>query len=310
MKVFPGFHSLRHFAFLLLFSLGWSAAETDGPPFLWAIQGEEPSYLFGTIHSPDPRITRLKPEVREALLESDAVYTEVALDERNLERMMRATQRKGDRSLESILGSRLYAKLDRTLQDIDPRIGAEALEGQKIWAITLTVEMLEHQLRYQGQPALDILLWNFARVQELERGSLETIAEQIDAFESLTVPEQVTMLEQTLDYHVEHLAEGRSPLEELVEAYLSGSLDRLGQLILEQIDLEDPVGAKLFQALFTDRNQRMAERIHQKLQDHPGSTFFFAVGAAHFWGEGSILELLRQKGHKIERVAAAPAAAQ
>lgn len=310
MKIFPGFHPLRSIAFLLILSLGWPAAETDGPPFLWVIDGDQPSYLFGTIHSPDPRVTRLKPAVREALLESDAVYTEVALDERNLQKMMQATERKGEKSLETILGPELYRKLDRTLQDIDPRVGAEALEGQKIWAITLTIEMLEHQLRYQGQPALDILLWNYAKVQELEKGSLETIAEQVAAFESLTVPEQVTLLEQTLDYHIESLAEGRSPLEELVDVYEAGDLERLGALIQEQVDLEDPVGAKLYRALFTDRNQRMAERIHRKLQDHPDSTFFFAIGAAHFWGEGSVLELLRQKGHKIERAAPIPASAQ
>ena len=42
-------------------------------PYLWRIEGETPSYLFGTIHLPDPRVTTFHPEVVKAIRGADAI---------------------------------------------------------------------------------------------------------------------------------------------------------------------------------------------------------------------------------------------
>ena len=40
-----------------------AAAEAPANPLLWRIEGDRSSWLFGTIHLPDPRVVTLAPEV-------------------------------------------------------------------------------------------------------------------------------------------------------------------------------------------------------------------------------------------------------
>jgi uncharacterized protein YbaP (TraB family) len=49
-------------------------------PFLWRIDGETPSYLYGTIHLPDDRVLALPDVVREAIESSDGLYTEIPME--------------------------------------------------------------------------------------------------------------------------------------------------------------------------------------------------------------------------------------
>ena len=50
-------------------------------PFLWEItpQKGKKSYLFGTIHIPDPRFKDLHPHLNQIFQEADAVYGELDL---------------------------------------------------------------------------------------------------------------------------------------------------------------------------------------------------------------------------------------
>ena len=48
-------------------------------PFLWRIETPVPSYLFGTIHLPDDRVTTLPTVVQQVLDSIDALYTEIPM---------------------------------------------------------------------------------------------------------------------------------------------------------------------------------------------------------------------------------------
>lgn len=54
--------------------------------------------------------------------------------------------------------------------------------------------------------------------------------------------------------------------------------------------------------LLAKRNRRMAERIAKKLRAAPDKSHFFALGAMHYVGQSSVLELLRKEGFKIDRI--------
>lgn len=53
--------------------------------------------------------------------------------------------------------------------------------------------------------------------------------------------------------------------------------------------------------MLTDRNELMKERAKEYLSD--GKKVFFVVGAAHMCGEGGIIQLLKNEGYNIKRVA-------
>ena len=55
-------------------------------------------------------------------------------------------------------------------------------------------------------------------------------------------------------------------------------------------------------ALFTQRNRRMAARIHGKRLIAPQKSYFFAVGAGQLPGPDGVLKLLEKLGYKLTRV--------
>jgi uncharacterized protein YbaP (TraB family) len=112
------------------------------------------------------------------------------------------------------------------------------------------------------------------------------------------------MLRATLDDMEKARRAGRKPLEEMRLAYLSGDLAKIDQAMNEwTASLDDALEKKFLEALITQRNKHMAERMAAKLQAEPGKSFFFAVGAAHLHGSEGVLALLEKAGWKTTRVA-------
>ena len=57
-----------------------TAVRATDKPFLWRIEGTAPSYLYGTVHVPDPRVLELPEIVRRAFDASDVFNAEIPLD--------------------------------------------------------------------------------------------------------------------------------------------------------------------------------------------------------------------------------------
>ena len=49
-------------------------------PWLWIVEGEKPSFLYGTIHVPDDRVLALPEVVEEAIGLSDGLLCELKMD--------------------------------------------------------------------------------------------------------------------------------------------------------------------------------------------------------------------------------------
>jgi uncharacterized protein YbaP (TraB family) len=66
---------------------------------------------------------------------------------------------------------------------------------------------------------------------------------------------------------------------------------------------------KQIEKLFLDnllhkRNRLMRDRVLANLKAAPGKAHFFAVGAAHLYGEDGLVEQLRKSGFKLTQVGA------
>lgn len=269
-------------------------------PFLWVIEGEVPSYLYGTIHIPDERVTTLPAVVDEALARADAVYTEIELDVVALARVAGGVMLEEGRTLRELLPddlrTRLVAYLERKGYSLD------GFDATKPWVLATQLPLLDHLEEIMSKTPLDLVLYERARREGKQVGGLETVDEQLGVFEGLTLEEQVAFLEVTLDDVLEAEAEGSSALEELVEVYLGGDEARLAEEMNAWVGEDEPVMLKLERALIVDRNARMAQRILEKLEANPGTSYVFAVGAAHFPGEYGILNLLATEGVDAQRI--------
>jgi uncharacterized protein len=280
-------------------------------PFLWKIEGPVPSYLYGTIHVPDARVTNLPPSVLQAFASSAAVFTEIPMDGALQLGMMGKMMLPGDQSLSEVVGPELYTRLSQAIQRSLPKDspGAMAtamtamLTRLKPWAAMLQLTMIEFLPDMMaGNKALDTMLFDRAKSEGKETGGLETIDEQLAVFEVLTMDEQVRLLKLTLDTMDEAHKAGRSQARELIEAYLTGDLDKLADMSNESMKGEAELQKKFMARALDGRNVVMVDRLLAKRAERPTKVCFFAVGTLHYAGAEGILSLLEKKGLKVTRV--------
>ncbi|MDH3695202.1 MAG: TraB/GumN family protein [Gammaproteobacteria bacterium] len=271
-------------------------------PFLWRIEGERSSYLFGTIHVSDPQVTTLSTVVEQAFQNSDAVYTEIPMDMQTQFAAVQGMILPGGKTLPEILPVDVIARANSYLGNIMPGMSLDAMGQLKVWAIALTLPLLESQLKNLGAEPLDMALYNRAVAEGKEAGGLETADEQISIMDRMSAAEQERLLTDTLDYLDDAKQRGVDIMDEMAAEYLKGDLEGLGRLMTKYLDITDPFYDKLMDSLLIARNQLMAERVDVMLNANPGKSFFVAVGAGHFWGEQGVQKLLRGKGYSVTRV--------
>jgi uncharacterized protein YbaP (TraB family) len=115
------------------------------------------------------------------------------------------------------------------------------------------------------------------------------VDEQISAMHSLSYQEQADLLVQS----IQDVKEGPKNSDvDLMKYYIAQNLDSLLAMSDEQ-----QMPPKLYKAMITDRNIRMADRMEVFIQKQ-GT--FIAVGALHLPGPGGVIDLLRKKGYKVE----------
>jgi uncharacterized protein YbaP (TraB family) len=258
---------------------------------LWKIDapGIKSSYLFGTIHSDDARVTALHESVTQALDASGHVVMEARIDGDAIAYMAEAMYFNDGRTLEQVVGKKLYADSVKALTARG--IPALGIEKQKPWAVMMTLSM---PTPTTGE-YVDLILENRAARLDKSITGLESIEEQIAVFDGLALPDQIALLEEV----VQTQGQFKKELEDMIKAYLARDLASLAELT----DRHTPGDARIHQTvtdrLLTKRNTRMAGRITPILKQGGA---FIAVGAAHLPGKTGLLNLIEQAGYRVTSV--------
>lgn len=293
---------MRPIALLLLVLLiapASQALELDRviKPVLIELDTEPPSWLFGTIHLPDPRVTRLHPEAAQAFDRADAVFTEVPMDSKSTMQMGLKSLRSDGRTLLDVLPDSTWKRLDEQLRRIHPMLGAKLLLPMKTWAVYGGMLLFESRMQYPGARPLDWQLYNKAVESGKSVGGLEQIEEQIRIFEHFSESEQQQMLLALLDEMERFERRNENITEFMIQWYLSGDFGRFEELLKTMpMAADENLREELEQRLVYDRNARFAKRIADIIHENPGKSLFFAVGAGHLGGERSIQAWLEQEG--------------
>ena len=261
---------------------------------LWKIgtDSPRPSYVFGTIHSADPRVVRLPPAVQAAFDESEHFCLELVLDARASSVLAQRMVLAQGQSLREVLGGPLF---DATVPVMAQRgVPEHALLRLKPWAVVMLLSGPRHKT---GQ-VLDLSLYEIARQQGKSICGLETVEEQVAVFDTAPVEEQVILLRDS----VTRYAEQSALLPRLIERYLARDLAGLVSLSQESGPTDAAVKRVVYgfmQRLLAQRNPRLLERMDAPIRDGGA---FIAVGALHLPGEQGVLRLLHQHGYTLEAV--------
>ncbi len=285
---------------LLLASLLLPAAGASGDPVhaegvLWRVEGPgetQPSHVFGTIHSDDPRVLDLDPAIERTFRSSRHYAFELDFDADIRQAMARAMFDRAPPTLDEQLGDEAWQRARRAAQARG--IPGDALPLMEPWALAITLSLPA----MDPAATLDRVLFQRASDRGRPVTGLETAEEQIALFADLSEAEQLDLLRTALDV----VEEGRlAPMfESLTAAWLRGDLATLMEIAGNNPMLPDGDRNDAFMTRVVDeRNERMVERM-QPLIDRGGA--FVAVGALHLPGERGVLRLLEEAGYTVTPV--------
>ncbi len=313
MTIAQGKNMLLNLLCGLIFGLGQVAHADDAPdvkhpvyPCLWEVSGkglEKSSYLFGTCHSSDPRITTLHPEVQKAYDSADAVYGEIKYDAEAIAKVTDLVVRKDGKTVSEHVGEELTERANKFMKDINPELSLQAgLNHLNTWSAALELSKLKN--KFQNGKVLDDILLEKAEAKGKHTEGLETIDGMLSTFNFMNYEQQIIFFETCLSF-VEYEGE----LEKIEDVYIYQSPDVIGDYVKKhwnlKIDDREPTKEEaelkdlLFYKMLDKRNVAMAKKVSQKLQESPHQTHFVAVGAAHYSGETAIQGLLEKEGYTI-----------
>ncbi len=274
----------------------------------WKISDDQGrvSYLFGTVHSTDPRVKQLPAQVRQALETAQSVAVEIDnLNEKTATQIVQQlpglffTMQGQDKQLDQVLSSQDYATLLEASKSAG--IPANLLPILKPWFASVNFFAVPgcEKLRINSKiSVLDAQITQFARSNGTPVIGLESIEEQYMAFSTLPFNHQLTLLEDRI--HTRTLL--ADMYATTVDLYLSRQLELIMPLsILYSKDLEKSraASASFKKFLLDKRNIKMHKRSSPMVKQGGA---FIAVGALHLVGEKGLVELYRKSGYKVEKI--------
>ena len=277
------------FIYCLCSQVVWAADEKG---ILWRIDGaaNQPSYLLGTIHSDDARVTNVPARIKQVFQQADSFSGEVKMDFPSLMQASQATLLSDGQSLDQLIDPTLYKQTVQLLAAYGmPEL---VVQRMKPWAAAAALSLP----RPQTGIFLDMALYHQAAAAGKRMYGLETIAEQVGALETMSQELQITMLRDAVAQH--HQLE--QIIEQLINAYLRRDLKALESISNAAMQNGDDRVAEMFNTEVVERrNYRMLERMQPRLRE---GNAFVAVGALHLPGDKGLLNLLRNKGYRVSPV--------
>lgn len=269
---------------------------------LWKIERDDTpvSYLFGTMHLSDRRVTTLPPMAAEALSKSDTVILEVA--DLSPQALAAAVTRMGALIFYGD-GGNLAAQLThgefRKVQSIVSEAGMpeDMASVMRPWLVStlLSTSPCARRMIAAGVPVLDVSIAEEARSRGIPVVGLETVGEQLKALSGIPDDQQIQMLKAGLNY----VDRQDDLLETMVQMYLQR---KMGAAIPFQIALAKRVGVP--QSAFEGFKRILLEERNVRMRDGALSALkvggvFMAVGALHLPGDRGLVALLRQAGYTV-----------
>jgi len=257
---------------------------------LWKVSkaGNSSSYIFGTIHVSDPRITNIPEVVKSALNNSDIFVMEALPTPEEALLLSQMMFYADGTTLKDYLDDDLFYRTAKVLSAF--QLPVEAVVVMRPWAAFLI-------MNYPADNTLplDLKLFEIAMDQGAKTAGLETLREQGAVFSEMALKDQLRLLLDTVCNYT-MVTQG---IEEMKQFYLAKDLNGLLAASAQHPYADEPLYKELNKRLLTDRNKLMIDRMQPYLQK---GNAFIAVGALHLPGNDGIIENLNQQGYKITAI--------
>lgn len=193
--------------------------------FLWRLQGDPPSYLFGTIHVPYTKVWDFIPDnTKQAFEQADYVFFELDLtDPYTISALAKCQLLPHGENLSDVLPEDIYHRLKQHLDYVKFMMPAWVTDDQKgrglygdylfnaiagnwerkrpVWIMLMVNSLTESDVKARGIPVLDLYLAQEAERLNKINGAVEKVEEQCVPLNELNFSQVVFALNQTLRQH-------------------------------------------------------------------------------------------------------------
>lgn len=267
---------------------------TEAEHALWRVTSDEGTiHLMGSVHLLTEDAYPLAPTMQAAIEQAERVAFEVDLDSMQAmaPTMMQAGMYQSDSTLQQAVSDSTYALLEGALDTL--QIPMAQMNRMRPWfaSLTLTSVMLQRS-GYKTSLGLDMHVYQKARERELDVLGLETFEEQLSILASASSSDPDAYLRYTL----ENLDESMDQIDRIMNAWKSGDVGAVASVMNEGMD----AFPQMREQLLIQRNRNWIPGI-EALMSSPENTLV-VVGAGHLVGEGSVVEMLEQKGYTVTQL--------
>lgn len=244
------------------------------------------SYLFGTMHTDDNRVTDFSPRILDALNSVDLFLMETTPNS-NADNFSMS-----DASLKTMLTEEELEQV-RVLADFHV-MHLDRVLKMKPWLLAVVFSQSKPQTPF----AQDNLLMRSAEDYRKPVKGLETSQAHFGVIDGFSLDEQLLMLRVALNMTQ---AEKEQDFEQLMVLYLTEDSDKILALDVKITgeNLPKALWQKIQIKLLVERNALMAKRAMTLAQDQ---SVFLAIGAAHLAGDGGFINLFKKAGYTFTRI--------
>jgi uncharacterized protein YbaP (TraB family) len=261
--------------------------------FLWSAEkGKSTIYLLGSIHLLPKELMALDTAIEAGYSDSKIIVFETNIDGLSDPAFAAKVTSLGllPAGLEQHVSKQTYGLLQQKVGELGLQV--EIFNQFKPWLCALTLTSMELQrLGFNPNYGIDKNFFDRAKQDGKDMRFLETIDDQLELFTEMSRQEEDSFLAKVL----QELDTMGVRVTDMINAWKSGDSDKLASMVKIEFEGYPEVYAKML----AERNQKWVEQI-EDLSGQAGNSLV-VVGAAHFVGDDSILELLKRNGFEVEQ---------
>ena len=302
----------RLLAFALAAALLLPAAHADQPaaqapaakagterPLLWKVSdADNDVYLLGSFHLLKPDDYPLPAEVDRAFDDAESLLFEVdpaaLTSPETVATMQKYMAYEDGKSLSTVLPKATLEKLGTLVSASGGSL--QAMEQSEPWAVSLGLVMgITQAMGFKPELGLDRNLMERAAKAGKPATGLESVDDQIKAMDSVPYSEQADGLDEFLSDPKKAIRQ----MQDMHAWWRAGDIVNLDEQLRGEMARKTPQSYKL---LDVDRNNAWLPQIEKRLTGSKSDDTLVVVGSLHLLGSDGLVEKLRAKGYKVERV--------
>ena len=269
-------------------------------PAIWRVSdADNKIYLLGAFHALKAEDYPLSKAVNDAYADAELLVFEVAPEQLQSPELALAMQTAARLPANTTLNSQIPVSLSKQLAAWlakNPQVSATELDKVKPWYAALVIANTETgKSGFKDTQGVDQHFMTVAGKSRKPTRGLEQASQQIGLFNNMPLPAQIELLQESL----QDPRETNKDLGALHQAWKAGDAQKLEQLTVDDMRVKYP---DMYRVVNVQRNQAWLPQLQALLDDEHKDDALVVVGSLHLLGPDGVVQGLKAKGYKVERL--------